>query len=169
MSCGVGYRHSSDLALLWLWLWLATTAPTRPLAWEPSYASGVALKRQAKKKKKKKKKKKSKCPLLLISIYLFIYLLATLRHMEFPGQGSDPSFSFSCGNAGSLTHCAGLGWNLCPSAPKWQLIWLHLNGNFSPLLLYMLKVAPCLSHCGHPSNPTKHKPASISRSLFTFS
>jgi len=40
MSCGVGLRHGSDL----LWLWLAATAPIRPLAWEPPYAVGAALK-----------------------------------------------------------------------------------------------------------------------------
>ena len=38
MSCAVGRRCSSDLALLWLWRRLAATAPTRPLAWDPPYA-----------------------------------------------------------------------------------------------------------------------------------
>ena len=46
-----------DPALLWLWCRLAATAPIRPLAWEPPYAEGVALKRQKDQKKKKKKKK----------------------------------------------------------------------------------------------------------------
>ena len=32
-----------DPALLWLWCRLASTAPIRPLAWEPPYATGVAL------------------------------------------------------------------------------------------------------------------------------
>ena len=41
--------------LLWLWPRLEATALTRPLAWEPPYAEGEALKRQKKKKKKKKK------------------------------------------------------------------------------------------------------------------
>ena len=54
MSCGVGHRHSSDSALLWLWCRLATTAPIRPVAWEPPYTVGAALKDQKKKKKKKK-------------------------------------------------------------------------------------------------------------------
>ena len=40
---------------------------------------------------------------------LFLYLF----FMEFPVQGSDPSrsckLSHSCGSAGSLTHCVGLG------------------------------------------------------------
>ena len=38
MSCGVGCRHGSDPALLWLW----RTASIKPLAWEPTYAAGVA-------------------------------------------------------------------------------------------------------------------------------
>ena len=45
-------RHGSHLALLWLWCRLAATAPNRPLAWEPPYAMGVALKRQKTKKLK---------------------------------------------------------------------------------------------------------------------
>ena len=52
MSCGVGHRCSLDLALLWLWRRLAATGPIRPLAWEPLYATDVALKRQKTKKKK---------------------------------------------------------------------------------------------------------------------
>ena len=44
MSCGVGCRHGSDLALLWFWHnRLAAVAPIRPLAWEFPYATGVAL------------------------------------------------------------------------------------------------------------------------------
>ena len=48
MSCGVGRRCGSDLALLWLWCRPAAAAPIRPLAWELPYAAGVALKRQKK-------------------------------------------------------------------------------------------------------------------------
>ena len=44
MSCGVGHRHSWDLALLWLWRRLAVAALIRPLAWEPPHAVGAALK-----------------------------------------------------------------------------------------------------------------------------
>ena len=32
----------NDPALLWLWRRLVATAPIRPLAWEPPYATGVA-------------------------------------------------------------------------------------------------------------------------------
>ena len=49
MSCGVGRRHRSDLAFLWLWCRPAATALIRPLAWEPPYARGVALKTKKKK------------------------------------------------------------------------------------------------------------------------
>ena len=46
VSCGVDRRRGSDLALMWLWCRLETIAPIRPLAWEPPYAAGAALKRQ---------------------------------------------------------------------------------------------------------------------------
>ena len=51
MSCGVGCRHGSDLALLWLWCRLAAIALIRPLAWEPPYTAGAALEKTKKKKK----------------------------------------------------------------------------------------------------------------------
>ena len=53
MSCGVGHRHSLDLALLWRRL--AATALIQPLAWEPPCASDAALKKKGPKKKKKVK------------------------------------------------------------------------------------------------------------------
>ena len=58
MSCGVGGRCGSDTQLLWLWHRLAAAAPIQPLAWEPLYAMGAALKKTKDQKKKKKKKKK---------------------------------------------------------------------------------------------------------------
>ena len=42
-----------DPALLWLWCRLAATAPIRLLAWEPPYATGVALEKTHTQKKKK--------------------------------------------------------------------------------------------------------------------
>ena len=50
MSYSVGHRHGSDPVLLWLWCRLAAAAPTGPLAWEPPYVTGVALKNKKKKK-----------------------------------------------------------------------------------------------------------------------
>ena len=49
MSRGIGGRHNLDPALLWLWGRPVATAPIGPLAWEPPYAAGTALKRQKKK------------------------------------------------------------------------------------------------------------------------
>ena len=49
MSCGVGQRYGSGLALLWLWCRPAAVALIRLLAWELPYAAGVALKRKEKK------------------------------------------------------------------------------------------------------------------------
>ena len=48
ISCGVGGRHSWDLALLWLWCRPVATALIEPLAWEPPYAVDAALKRPKK-------------------------------------------------------------------------------------------------------------------------
>ena len=53
MSCGVGHRQGSDPVLLrlwlWPWLWPAAVALIGPLAWEPPYAAGAALKRKKRK------------------------------------------------------------------------------------------------------------------------
>ena len=51
VSCSVGCKHGSDLALLWLWCRPAAVALIRPLAWEPPHVVGVALKKDKKKKK----------------------------------------------------------------------------------------------------------------------
>ena len=47
----MGRRCGSDPAWLWLWHRWAATALTRPLAWEPPYAAGVALEKTTKKKR----------------------------------------------------------------------------------------------------------------------
>ena len=44
VSCGIGNRCGSDPELLWLWYRPEAAALIRPLAWEPPYAAGVALK-----------------------------------------------------------------------------------------------------------------------------
>ena len=48
MSCGVGHKRGLDLVLLWHRP--AETAPIRPLAWEPAYAVGAAIKKTKDKK-----------------------------------------------------------------------------------------------------------------------
>ena len=54
MSCGVGYGHSSDLALLWLSYRPVAVALIRPLAWELPYAIDAVIRSKKKKKKEKK-------------------------------------------------------------------------------------------------------------------
>ena len=44
MGCGVDPRHSLDL--VWLWHRRVALAPIGPLAWEPPYAPGAALKKK---------------------------------------------------------------------------------------------------------------------------
>ena len=78
MSCGVGCKHSLDLALLRPWLRSGATALIPLLAWESPYAAGTALKSQKKKKegsrgekrKKKKKKKNQSFPFFSSELYL---------------------------------------------------------------------------------------------------
>ena len=50
VSFGVGCKHGLDLG--WLWLWPVATALIQPLAYEPPYATGEALKSQKKEKRK---------------------------------------------------------------------------------------------------------------------
>ena len=52
---GVGCRRDLDSELLWLWHRPASVAPIGPLAWEPPYATGVALKNKTKQKQKPRK------------------------------------------------------------------------------------------------------------------
>lgn len=76
MSCGVGCRYVSDPELLWLWRGPVTTAPIRPLAWEPPYAIGAALekvKRQKTKNKKNKQKKQTKRKYLVPFLSMLTY------------------------------------------------------------------------------------------------
>ena len=47
------WLNGLDPELLWLWRRLAATAPSRPLAWEPPYATGVTHVKAKRQKKKK--------------------------------------------------------------------------------------------------------------------
>ena len=51
MNCGAGCGRGLDPKLLWLWYRPAATAPIRPLAWEPPYATVTAPEKTKKKKK----------------------------------------------------------------------------------------------------------------------
>ena len=61
-------------------------------------------------------------PLSVASIFMIEIFSPSLWHMEFLGQGSDPS----CSNTGSTM--PGQGWNPCPGAPKPLLIPLWHSG-----------------------------------------
>ena len=67
MSCGVGLRCSSDLALLWLWCRLAAVASVRPLALEPPCAAGTSLLDKSQKKERRKLKVKPASSLCVCS------------------------------------------------------------------------------------------------------
>ena len=94
MSYGVGCRHGLDLALLWLWSRPAVVAPIPPLAWEPPYATGLALKRKTERKRKEKHKR--------VSIFTFgcwEWLLAKgkgceEKHLTFPSHPERCIFTF---------------------------------------------------------------------------
>ena len=57
MSCSVGHRRSSDLALRWLWHRPAAATPIQSLAWELTQASGAALKQTTTTNKQKQEEK----------------------------------------------------------------------------------------------------------------
>ena len=60
-AVGISRRPDLDPALLWLWCRPAAAAPVGPLAWEPPYAMGMALK-----KKKRQHMDGSSCCTFLI-------------------------------------------------------------------------------------------------------
>ena len=66
VSCGIACRCGLDPMLRWLWCRPVATALIRPLAWEPSYAVGLAQE-MAKKTKKEQKENLCYCsyPLLI--------------------------------------------------------------------------------------------------------
>ena len=87
MSCGGGRRSTnnkaSDLVLLWLWGSPAAVAPVRPLAWEPSYATGAALKGKKKKilpKCQPKLQHKLSLKVKKLTVFLFLKDELDLQH-----------------------------------------------------------------------------------------
>ena len=51
----------NDSALLWLWCRPVATAPIWPLAWEPPYATGVALEKAKRQKTNKQRMCLTEC------------------------------------------------------------------------------------------------------------
>ena len=75
---------------------------------------------------------------LFLFFFPFFFIFGHPQHMEFLGQGSDPSHSHylnsSCGRSKSLTHHSGLGIEpetqnsqdaANPAVPQWQLLNMH--------------------------------------------
>ena len=80
-----------DPALLWLWSRLEAPTPVLPLAWEPPYSAGAALKKK-KKRRRKEKRKKEKGNLSCFSLlegYLVLFWLS-LQHIEILRPGNEP-------------------------------------------------------------------------------
>ena len=90
MSCGVGDREGSDLALLWLWL--AAVAPIQPLAWELPYAADVALKSKTQPKKKTKQNKNNPIPFYTKTKYLGINEQICIRSLVKYFNNSESSY-----------------------------------------------------------------------------
>ena len=67
MSCGVGHRYDSVLALLWLRCRLEAAALIRPIAWELPYAAGAALKRQKRREGRKEGRRKNVDKIMMIT------------------------------------------------------------------------------------------------------
>ena len=60
-----------------MWCRLAAVAPTRPLAWEPPYATGAA-----KEIAKRQKKKKQKRDLTIVLLHTFYWLPMSLNKIQ---------------------------------------------------------------------------------------
>ena len=86
-SCLVGHRCGSDPTLLWLWCRLVATALIRPLAWQPPYAAGAALKKGQKTKHIKsnqiKSNQKKKFPPWCSGLRILFYQLGLLPRCRF--------------------------------------------------------------------------------------
>ena len=122
MSCDVGCRCGSDLALLWLWRRSVATAPIGPLAWEPPICRRSGP-RNGKKPKKKKKKKD-------IWVILYLYFLLGFLLPKTPVHNCC-SWELTC--KPSFHHL--------PTSSFWDIahIFFHLSlCLFSNLLFYLV-------------------------------
>ena len=79
MSCGVGQRFGSDLALLWLCCRQEATTPIGPPTWEPPYAMGAAIKEKPKQTNKKQTKKEKVGRFFPVSYYKYFKPTAKLE------------------------------------------------------------------------------------------
>ena len=99
-SCGVGCRHSSDPVLLWLQRRPTATAWIQPLAGEPPYAMGTALKRQKRRRRKEKKKANLK-RLYTVCFFFFVVILFCFVFLLFRAALTAYGSSLTSGGIGA--------------------------------------------------------------------
>ena len=75
VSCHADHRHSLDSSSLWLWCRLAAAVPIQPLAWEPPYDAGVAIRSKKIKKLNIYKFPTSRITFLIMLIWFLIFFL----------------------------------------------------------------------------------------------
>ena len=142
----------SNLALLWLWHRPAAAALIRPLAWEPPYLAGTALKSQKKKKKKSKiflkERESSEWGLGKMHVpYIAFFLACTHIMWMFLGQGLNLHHSRFLGN--SSLHCLN-GWTA--GSGHYRLGGIKWGGFL-------------IGHCGLESCPLLPRPKCLNLSL----
>ena len=104
MSCGVGRRRGLAPALLGLWRRPVSTAPIRPLAREPPYATRTALEKAKTQKNQKTNKQKNwhQFQFLTFSCRYCIYWSCTKDNIFNLSSEKIPNYSstvcFNCGN-----------------------------------------------------------------------
>ena len=139
MSCGAGRRLGWDPPLLWLWSRSAAVV----LIGLPSLETSICH-RYGPKKKKKELNLKTQVKRIIFFFSFFGHI--TAYGIPGPQIKSNPQLwlTHTCHVAGSLTRCAGLESNQCPSASEKPPIPLHHSGTskariFSFYLLLVLE------------------------------
>ena len=177
MSCGVGRRHGSDLALLWLRHGPVAPAPIRPLAWEPPQAVGMAPKKtNTEKNQKNPNKQKPTCiyQCLHTHVCIHIYRMWFLSflggphpwHMEVPKLGVE-SESATMGIPAEcvLEGCFETLINTWRERPRegWRIYTFLLLYWVLAYIAFMIKKK---THT-HTNSRTQHKPKRIYLQDFT--
>ena len=155
MSCGVGRRCGLDPVFLWLWCRLAVTAPIQPLAWEPPYVEGVALKKKKRQNKNKTPKSPLPPPYSLPFLSPTLILLTVTPRLQFGWASFRIFFNYSCIKITKLCHCNKQPQNTSGSLQQQFLSCLHLwvrcgsvgvKGQGAPIVLVIQKTRLQVQH-----------------------
>ena len=84
VSCGVGRRCNSDLALLWLWRRPAAVAPIGPLAWELPRAAGADIEKAKQQQQQQQQQRTKKTTGTKTSMSSLRVQLTSLRKIRWP-------------------------------------------------------------------------------------